>query len=263
MTATKAPGDIDGGLSRDAADRTAPPDGAFPLLGGSPGAFFVPQAVATLALFALLNVLIAGYAPFSVKEIGASYLIQYYHVPSAISMYLAYFMVCVSGIMVLVSRSPDWDRRARAFAAVGLLANGIVVATGSVWGKAAWNVWWRFDDPKLTTAAIQFLIYLAYLVVARGVEDETRRPRICAIYGILAAPMLVFVHFAVQWFGSASHPERVKQMGTEIPTTLGTGMLTFLFVYLLLYRWKYDMETIRDRADAALTRIRRLEDSRS
>lgn len=243
--------------------RTPPPAGAIPLLGGSPGRFFLAQAVFTLALFAFLNVLIAGYAPYSVKQLGSSYLIQYYHVPSAISMYGAYFMVAVAGILFLATRSPDWDRRARAFAAVGLLANGIVLATGAVWGKAAWNVWWRFDDPKLTTAAIQFLIYLAYTVVARGIEDETRRPRICAIYGIVAAPMLLFVHFAVQWFGSGSHPERVKQMGTEIPSTLGTGMLAFLFLYLLLYRWKYDLDTVRERGEAALTRIRRLEDLRS
>ena len=242
-----------------ATDSDAPP----PLPGTALGGGFTAHAALVAVLFAVLNWMIAGYAPDAVLEIGASYQIQFYHVPSAILMTLAYVMVLVSGVMVLSTGSLVWDRRARAFAAVGMLANGIVLVTGAVWGKAAWNIWWRFDDPKLTSAAVTFMVYLAYAVLTRGIEDETKRPRICAIYGIVAALSLVFIYFAPKWFGNASHPERVKQVDTAISTTLTFGILAFLGIYSLLYRWKMDMETVRERADAALARIRRLEDSRS
>ena len=229
----------------------------------SPGRGFVLHAAAAVALFAALNWLIAGYAPAAVMGIGASYLISFYHVPSAILMTVAFAMVAVAGIMVLATGSAAWDRRAHALAAVGLLANGVVLVTGAVWGKAAWNIWWRFDDPKLTSASVTFLVYLGHVVLARGIDDETKRPRTCAIYGIVAALSLVFIYYAPQWFGQGSHPVRVSQPDTRISNTLGFGMLAFLAVYSLLYRWRLDLESVRARTDAALARIRRLEDARS
>lgn len=237
--------------------------GALPLTGGSPGRLFLPHAVLAFASLAFLNWLISEHAPFAVKQIGASYLIAYYHVPSAILMGVAYTLVFAAGIMVLITKSPEWDRRARAAAAAGLLANAIVLVTGSVWGKAAWNLWWNFNDPRLTTSAVIFLIYLAYFVLARGIEDESKRARICAIYGILALLAYMPVKYAVEWFGQGSHPPKVSMDGAQIRDTLNAGLLAFFFLYSLLYRWKYDLDTLRERSDAALARVRRLEDSRS
>jgi heme exporter protein C len=224
---------------------------------------FVVHAALAVASLAWLNQLIATHAPFGVKQIGASYLVAFYHVPAATFMTLAYTMVCVAGIFFLVTKSPDWDRRARAFAAVGLLSNGVVLLTGMVWGKAAWNVWWNSQDPRLTISAVTFLIYLAYTVLARGIEDELKRPRVCAIYGIIAALSLPLVKYSVEWFGQGSHPPKVDMKDEGIQDTLGAGMIAFLVFYLLLYRWKYDLDTLKDRADAALSRVRRLEESRS
>ncbi|MCE9636182.1 MAG: cytochrome c biogenesis protein CcsA [Planctomycetes bacterium] len=245
----------------DLADGSVP--GALPLTGGSPGRLFLPHALITVAALAFMNWLIIEHAPFGVKQIGASYLIAFYHVPSAILMGVAYTLVFAAGIMVLLTKSVEWDRRARAAAAAGLLANGIVLVTGSVWGKAAWNLWWNFQDPRLTTSAVIFLIYLAYFVLSRGIEDEAKRARICAIYGILALLAYMPVKYAVEWFGQGSHPPKVAMDGAQIRDTLNAGLLAFFFLYSLLYRWKYDLDTLRERSDAALARVRRLEDSRS
>lgn len=245
---------------------SAPPRLSAGALAGrspAPAAWFVALGLVSLLGLATLNWMIVEVAPLSAKQIGASYLIQYYHVPSAILMTLAYVMVAVAGVFVLVTRSPDWDRRARAAASVGILANAIVLLTGAVWGKAAWNVWWRFDDPKLTSAAGTFLVYVAYVVLARGIEEPTKRMRVCAIYGIVGSLSLVFIYYAPKLFGEASHPERVKQAEPGISSTLSTGMLAFLVFYVLLYQWRYDLETLRDRADAAFGRLRRLEEARS
>ena len=225
---------------------------ALPFLGGSPLSFTV-HAVVAAAMLCVLNWLIAAHAPESVKQIGSSYLIVYYHVPSAILSYLAYFGVFLCGIFHLATNSPAWDRR----------ATGVVVATGAVWGKAAWNVWWRFDDPRLTTSAVLFLIYLAYVVLARGIEDETKRSRTCAIYGIAAFLAVPLVHFSIKWFGQGSHPPKVAMAEQEIQDTLNMGIFAFLALYSLLYRWKFDLDSVRERADGALARIRRLEDLRS
>lgn len=225
--------------------------------------WFVVHALATLALLAGANWMIARYAPFGVKGIGASYLIAYYHVPAAILMGVFYLVVFVAGILHLTTGLQVWDRHARVAAAVGLLANGIVLVTGSIWGKAAWNVWWTFEDPRLTTSAVIFLIYLAYFVLSRGIEDEAKRSRVCAIYGILALLAYMPVKYAVEWFGQGSHPPKVTMDGAEIRHTLNASILAFTAFYALLYHWRYRADALRDRAAAALARVRRLEDSRS
>jgi heme exporter protein C len=237
--------------------------GAFGGRAPAPGGWFLVLAAAALLLLGALNWMIVKVAPLSAKQIGASYLIQFYHVPSAILMTLAYVMVAVAGVFVLVTRSPDWDRRARAAASVGVLANAVVLLTGAVWGKAAWNVWWRFDDPKLTSAAGTFLVYVAYVVLARGLEDAGKRMRVCAIYGIVGALSLVFIYYAPRLFGTGSHPPSVDQKDPAISGTLSAAMVAFLVFYVLLYQWRYDLEALRDRADAAFGRLRRLEEARS
>ena len=77
--------------------------GALPLTGGSPGRLFLPHAVLAFASLAFLNWLISEHAPFAVKQIGASYLIAYYHVPSAILMGVAYTLVFATFVAYLLN----------------------------------------------------------------------------------------------------------------------------------------------------------------
>jgi heme exporter protein C len=49
----------------------------------------------------------------------------------------------------------------------------ITIVTGSIWAYPAWNTWWTWD-PRLTTAAIVELVYIAYLMLRRGLK--TRSP---------------------------------------------------------------------------------------
>jgi hypothetical protein len=48
----------------------------------------------------------------------------------------------------------------------------------------------------------------------------------------------------------------------EIVRTRWFAVAAFLLFYLLLYRWKYERDTVRERAEAALLRIRELEEAR-
>lgn len=236
--------------------RLAPPRGL-------PTPLFALIAVASVLALALTNWLIAGYAPFGVKGIGASYLTLYYHVPAAAAMLLAYLFLGVCGGLYLATGHAVWDRCGRVSAGIGLLANGVVLVTGAVWGKAAWNVWWRFDDPRLTISAVVFLIYLGHVVLARGIEDEIRRPRLCAVYGLLATPSYPLVKYSIEWFGQGSHPPKVDLEGNELHATLAMAHVAFLLFYGTLWAWKYKMEAVRDRTANAMSRVRRLEEARS
>lgn len=227
------------------------------------GRVFGLVAAVSFAMLAVLNWLVATHVPFEIQQIGSSYLIMYYHVPSALAMYLLYAVVCVAGILYLVRRSPLWDRVGRAFGAAGILANAVTLLTGSVWAKAAWNHWWDWRDPRLTSVAVAFLMYLGYAALQGSVEDPEKRPRYAAVYGILAAVNLPIIHKAIEWFGPASHPQNVGSRDGRIVATWGFGVLVFMTFYVLLALWKLDRDAVRERIEAALARVRKLEEAGS
>ncbi len=235
--------------------------GAFPFTGPAPGRGFLVHAVLALGGLVFLNWLIGSIAPQSVKQIGSSYLIMYYHVPAAIWTYLLFAASATCGVCFLVTKSGAWDRRGRAFGTVGLLANGVTLLTGSVWGKTAWNTWWVVDDPRLLSAAMLFLVWLGYVLLQHAAEDDDRRPRFAAVYSICALAIVPLVMYAPQWFGVASHPAAVAQKDDRMATTWAVSMIVFPVFYLLLYRWKFDRDTIAGRADDCLARLRRLEET--
>ena len=61
---------------------------------------------------------------------------------------------------------------------------GLAIVLGSIWGKPAWGTWWTWD-PRLTTTAILFLIYVGYLAVRRLSDNPRRRGRWAAVVGIV------------------------------------------------------------------------------
>jgi heme exporter protein C len=242
--------------------RSAARDGAFPFLGDSRGRGFLIHAVVCLLLFWWLNWQIVTQVPFAIKGIGSSYLIFFYHFPSAFTTYLFYGGGIAASVLLLCTHNSVWDRRAQAAIEVGVLGNAILLATGMTWAKAAWNVWWRWEDKRLISAAVMFLIYLGYLVLQRSVEDSRKRERFGAVYACLAFLNVPLVHYSIQWFGEVSHPKKFDELSSdvEITATRWFGVLVFFAFYLLLYRWSHDRETVRQRAEAVRWQVRELEE---
>ena len=249
-------------MSQTAASRIAEDwnKGAIPGLKGPSRGFVAHVLLALIALFGL-NWLVVTYVPFEIKMIGSSYLIFFYHFPGAINGALFYLGLFAFSIAYLRTKKPVWDRRARAAAGVGFLANMVLVSTGSTWAKAAWNAWWVWSDPRLMSAAVASLIFLGYLMLQGAVEEPARRRQISAVYGILAFVNIPVVHFSIQWFGQTSHPMKFDAMSAEsIVHTRWYAVVAFLLLYLALYRWGYDRMTRNERVEDALNRIRRIEE---
>jgi heme exporter protein C len=238
-------------------------EGAFPLFRWGSGTGFLVHAALALAALAALNWFVVRHVPFSIKVIGDSYLIFFYHFPAAINVFVFYGGVLAASCIYLATKRPVWDRRARVACEVGVLANAVLLTTGSTWARAAWGVWWRWEDPRLMSAAVMSLVYLGYLVLQHGMEDDARRRTYAAVYGILAFINIPIVHYSIRWFGEKSHPMQFSQLSdAEIVRTRWFAVAAFLLFYLLLYRWKYERDTVRERAEAALLRIRELEEAR-
>src|SRR5436305_8678750 len=99
--------------------------------------------VATVASLALLAVMALVVTPPDVNQLDAVRLI-YIHVPMAILMYVAFGVTAVASVLYLAprTRTRKWDLLAGAAAEIGVVFTGLVLVSGSIWGRTPWGVWW-------------------------------------------------------------------------------------------------------------------------
>ena len=168
----------------------------------------------------------------------------YFHVPSAWIGYLALFVSFCGSILYLVRRESRWDRLAFASAEIGLVFITQGIITGSVWAKATWGVWWTWE-PRLTTSAVLWAIYASYLTLRRALDDQGRRARVSAVYGVLGFVSVPINFMAIRWWRTV-HPLVFEGGGSNLsPSMLATlifSVVTFtlLFSTLLVYRLRLE-----------------------
>jgi heme exporter protein C len=191
-------------------------------------ALAVGLCIATLAL-------VAWHAPPRVEGLGESYLIFFMHLPSAVNSLLFFLVGGAFSGAYLTMGNPRNDVYASSAVTVGLLACTICIATGSPWAKAAWGLWWIWDDPRLLSVAIMWFFFSGYLLLRWSVPEEDRRARFAAVFGIIACLTVPFVHLSIKLLGGKNHPMDVE-LSVEVRTTVRVGMLAFFLLYLLLFR---------------------------
>ena len=97
------------------------------------------------------------------KTMGEIQRIFYYHVPSAWTSFLCFFVNFIASIIYLARRkaSPTAGLAADAVAVstaeVGVVFCTIVLVTGPLWARPVWGIWWTWDA-RLTTTLILWLI---------------------------------------------------------------------------------------------------------
>lgn len=178
---------------------------------------------------------IAWVTPLQVKGIGASYLIVFAHLPSAMSCMLFFILGGGFSVAYLVTEQPKHDIWAASAIAVGVLACTVTLATGSIWARAAWGKWWIWNDPRLLSVAIMWFFFAGYEMLRWAVPEPERRARYSSVFGIIACVNVPIVHFAIKWFGSVSHQPGVE-FTTPMRITWLVGLFTHLLVYFLLFR---------------------------
>ncbi len=201
-----------------------------------------------LAVLGLAAGLVAGFglAPREVVQ-GNVQRIMYVHVPAVLSAYLAFALVLIGSVAYLATRRTGWDRLAASAAEIGVLFTGVTIASGSIWGKPTWGVWWTWDA-RLTSTAVLFLVYVGYLLLRAMVEEPEARARYAAVVGIVGALNIPIVHFSVKWWRALHQPSTI--LGPE-PSPIAPSILAALAVnalawaLLLLYFLARRMEIAR------------------
>ena len=158
-----------------------------------------PNALKVLDIVSLLLLVVAAYLAlvYAPEEatMGQVQRVFYFHVATAWTGLLGFVAAGVAGVMYLIKRDEKWDVIEVAAVEISLVFFFITIVLGSIWARPVWNAWWTWD-PRLTTAAITELVYIAYLMLRQGIEDPMKRARFGAIYtilGAISAPITFFV----------------------------------------------------------------------
>ncbi len=197
------------------------------------------------------------YAPTE-KTMGAVQRIFYFHLPIAWNSFLAFLIVFIGSVIYLVKRSMKWDIVAGAAAEIGVLFSTLVLITGSIWARRAWNAWWVWE-PRLTTMLVMWLIYLGYLMARGAIEGDERRARVSAVMGIVGFLNVPIVFMSIHWWRTM-HPVLInkERMGLAVPMLVALVVclfaFTMLFCYLLIKRVRlgkieYSLKEIRIKLD--------------
>jgi heme exporter protein C len=149
-------------------------------------------------------------APIEAR-MGIVQKIFYFHVPSWYAMYIGAGACFFGSLADLVRATDRRDALARAGAQVAVTFGTVGLITGPLWGAKAWGHFWTWD-PRLTTALLSYLIYVAYLILRAFGGDGTGERRFAAALSVLGAANLPIIHYSVQKWGG-QHPTVISGSG--------------------------------------------------
>ncbi len=192
----------------------------------------------------------------------------YLHPPVAWVAFLAFGITALASSLYLWKRTRSlvWDRLAGASGEVGVVFTGLTLASGMIWGRPTWGVWWTWD-PLLTSTALLFLLYVGYLVLRTTSLDPNVRAKRSAVAAIIAVIDVPIVHFSVLWWRSLHQPPTVldptltPHIHGEMAWTLLLGFVSMTLIYVWMTAVKYRSLVMGDRIesvwlDAALSERR-------
>jgi heme exporter protein C len=163
--------------------------------------------------------------------------IFYFHVAHAFWLFGAVFVAGTASIVYLATRNPKWDDIAIASVEVAAAYGAVVLVTGSIWAKAAWDVWWN-SEPRLTMSLLLWLILMGYVIVRRFAGPTADRISAgMAIFGMVGVP------FIYKMVGQDSHPAAGSEgvvatlaPGMRGPFWLAVGTFLCWYIALVVYR---------------------------
>jgi heme exporter protein C len=136
----------------------------------------------------------------------------YYHVPhSMLALLFPYLNLIASVAYLYLRRSKPSaaliaDAWALAAAEITVVYATICLVTGSLWGRAAWGIWWAWDA-RMTSMLLLWLLYVAYLMVRR-LSATGQTSTVAAVLSVFAAIDVPIVYMSIRWWRT-QHPAPV------------------------------------------------------
>jgi len=194
--------------------------------------------IVSVVLLGIATYLALFFAPTEVV-MGEVQRVFYFHVATAWVALLGFVAAGVTGVAYLASKNVKWDTYEVAAVEISLVFFFITIVLGSIWARPIWNTWWTWD-PRLTTAAVTELIYIAYFMLRQSLEDPDRRARFGAVYTLIGAVSAPITFFAIRLFRTI-HPVVVgngdpnAQGGFAMTGDMRTAFFFALFAFTIIF----------------------------
>jgi heme exporter protein C len=214
--------------------------------------------VLTLTLLAYgLHVALSVPADADQANVGR---ILYYHVPTWVAMSLCFLVNLTGSIVYLATRTRSKkisliaDALAVSSAEMGVVFCFLGMATGSLWGRAVWGIWWTWDA-RLTATLVLWLIYVAYLMLRHVVLGDKMRTlaAVVAIFNYCDVPL---VYMTTRWWRT-QHPAPVffggpgAGVAPSLLPAVQWNILAWLAWAVLVVGIRYAAERRKQRAEQA------------
>jgi heme exporter protein C len=220
-----------------------------------------PTLLKILDALAILMLAVATYfalvkAPTELV-MGQVQRIFYFHIGTAWTALLGFLFSSVLSMIYLVTKNLKWDRYQVAAIEVSLVFFLITIMLGSIWARPAWNTWWTWD-PRLTTAAITELVYIAYFMLRQGIDDPDRRARFGAVYALLGGISAPITFFAIRLYRTI-HPVVIAggnpeaqggfDMTPDMLTAMFVALIAFTVIFIDLYWNRIRLGNLQDKVE--------------
>ena len=202
---------------------------------------FIPSKILSLdnklinvLLFLMILIILVGlvYALFiSPPDYiqGDSVRIMYVHVPSSFIALGCFGFIGIASILNLIFKIKFVSLMAKSLAPVGCIFSLVSIVTGSLWGKPTWGIWWVWDA-RLTSMAILFLFYLAYIFTWQFVNNFEKANKITSVIGIIGLFNLPVIKYSVDWWNTLHQSSSITL--TSAPTIHYTMLVPLIIMFL-------------------------------
>lgn len=169
--------------------------------------------------------------------------IVYIHVPAALCSLVCFCVLFICSIQYLrglpqggvPAKAQKWDYIAAASAEVGLVFATVLNATGSIFARAEWGVWWT-PSPRLISSAALWFLYVAYLILRASFTAERRKEQISAVFGIIAFIDVPLVLISARFIRDIHRPSFSFETGWQYVAfglaVCGTLLLAAMLIWI-------------------------------
>lgn len=212
-----------------------------------------------LLWLALCLVIVAAYTwvPPIKGFIGLSDRIFYFHVPMAVTSFVAFITAAVYSLRYLVKGRRLADDHAAATAVeIGLVFCLLATVTGAMWARTMWGAYWNWD-PRQTSITFALLFYAAYITLRGAILDGETRRRLAAAYATLGLVVAPFLFFVAPRVVESLHPQPLinAQGKLDIDRPMLSVFLGSMVCFILFFFWVHTLaRRVRALEESALAR---------
>jgi heme exporter protein C len=185
-----------------------------------------PILASTAAVLLLTGIVLAFYWVPNAPVEGFRQRIFYLHVPVALTAYACFVAAAWKALRLLWTRDQRYDLESYTAVHMGVIFGVLTLATGSIWARTSWGVWWTWSERQLVLFLVLFLFYSAYFMLRFSVEPGPRRANLSAVYALFGVVLIPISFLAIRLAENLIHPVVFSR---DVDENLTAGQfLTFL-----------------------------------